>query len=173
MDKLHTKNFVIGFLTVTLIIIAIVCKFLSWNEMRIDKVDIRGIPEISSAEGAIFNIENAYYEKNGIEGEKLTVSGWCIIQGREAKPVAMHILIKNTNTGECYKMPTVIITREDVTAHFNEGIDYNCSGFSVYTNCKKFDFKKSAYEVVMLYEIAEEKYIIPSGSIITVKGDGN
>lgn len=167
MGKLHTKQFIVRFLVVVTIMIVVLCKYLSWNEMRIQNVSIENIPELSSDQGALLNVDNAYYED-----QKLIVNGWCVIRGRVTNPVSIHVLIRERNIGECYELPTAMVAREDVTACFDENINYDNSGFSVNVNCKKFDFENSIYEVMLRYKIGDEEYIIKSNNIIDTKTEG-
>lgn len=136
--------------------------------MKIRKIDVKDIPELTSDEGAWLNLDNAYYEN-----QKLIINGWFVIQGRETNPVSMHVLLGESGGGEYYELPTAIVTREDVTAYFNDNINYDNSGFSVAVNFREFDLKSSTYEIFLLYTIGDEEYIIRSNNVITSESEGN
>lgn len=162
MKYLHTKKFIIKFMVIAMIIVILLCKFLSWNEMKIKKINISGIQELTEEDGAICYFD----ESNEIEGERLDIRGWFLIKGYQSTTVNLHILLKNNTTNDCYELPTAILTRTDVTENLNDGIDYDNSGF--YTNAynKKFDFENSSYEIAILYETENNKYLYNTGSVV-------
>lgn len=160
MDKLHKETFIERFLIVTFLCIVLICLFLSWNEMRVEKFDISGEKQTGMNENVVFNIEKSDYEVDSYDGDMLTIIGWGVIVGREPNPISIHILLRNEETNEFFKLPTVINSREDVTAHFNDGINYNNSGFSVHMNGKALNFDKVRYEIVILYEVGEDSYVV-------------
>lgn len=46
------------------------------------------------------------------------------------KCFAYNIILRNTETNKFYKIKTFGVSRPDVTKHFNDGEDYNASGFN-------------------------------------------
>ena len=149
--------------------IILLCSFLSWNEMRVTKVDVSNIPKLTVGDEVKLFLDNAYYQKSDLTGTQIVIDGWCIIPGREPNPIVMHILLKDVKSNIYYKLPTIVRTRDDVTDNINDGTSYKYSGFGVSFNYSGFDFESTPYEIVLLYEIAGETYLIPSGQTISEK----
>jgi hypothetical protein len=108
-------------------------------------------------------------ETNEIDGNRLDVRGWFLIEGYQSSTVTMHILLKNRVTNDCYELPTAILTRTDVTESFDDGINYDNSGFYASTYSKKFDFESTSYEIAILYETGGNQYLYNTGSVVGEK----
>ena len=169
MDDFHRKKFVVTFFVVANIFVIFLCFFLSWNEMRIKKLDVSDIPEEVLENSVTFNIEEAKCETGKYDGNLLKIEGWSIIIGKTTNPITMHILLKNAETEMILKLPTSILTRTDVTEAINDGINYDNSGFKVELNYKKSNIKEAKYEILLLYQVGEEQYIIPLNKKIKVR----
>ena len=169
LEKLHTQKFVVCFVLIGVVLVMVLCKFLSWNEMRITKIDVSETNIISFEDGARVFIDNAYYETDKHDGATITIDGWCVVLGKETNPVAIHVLLKNTSTGIYYELPTSIVNREDVTASFDDSINYDNSGFTVCIPEKFLAVENNTYSIFVLYEIDEEVYLIPSDNILASK----
>lgn len=167
MQKYHEKKFIIAYLLIVFMGILILCFFLSWHEMRCKNFDISGLTTVSSEEEVLINIDKAKYKYiNDYDGNELKIKGWCIIKGKETAPVAMHVLLKNKKSNKYIELPTSLDIRNDITEHFNDGVNYDNSGFSVDLYKK---LQPANYEIVILYELGEEKFLIPSGKKIKVR----
>ena len=114
-------------------------------------------------------LDNAYYQKNDLAGTQIVIKGWCVISGKEPNPIVTHVLLRDVNSNIYYKLPTTVVTRDDVTEYINDGTDYKYSGFESSFKYSGFDFESTSYEIVLLYEIGDEAYLIPSGQIISEK----
>lgn len=165
MKVLHSKRFVVLFLMIGVVLISGLCCGLSWNEMRIRKTDISDAQIVSPEEGAWVNMDEASVQANAFGKNRLVVAGWAVIKGHTTKPVAIKIVLMNEETGEAYRLPTSIIARPDVTAYFNDGVNYDYSGFSVNTRCKGIDLINKKYSVLVLYELGDSKYLLESNGI--------
>ena len=149
--------------------IVLLCGFLSWNEMRVTEVDVSNIPKSTVGDGVKIGLDNAYYQKNDLAGTQIVIKGWCVISGKEPNPIVTHVLLRDVNSNIYYKLPTTVVTRDDVTEYINDGTDYKYSGFESSFKYSGFDFESTSYEIVLLYEIGDEAYLIPSGQIISEK----
>lgn len=165
METFHKKKFIVGFVLVMSAVIILLCCFLSWYEMRVTTVDVTGITKLSLDEVTL-NLDNAYYQTNAWGGTEIKVDGWCAIAGKETNPISIHVLLKDINKNIYYKLPTSIVKRDDVTSYMNDSIDYSNSGFNASLNYSGLNFGSMTYEVVLLYEVGGDVYLIPSGRIM-------
>ena len=169
LENFHKKKFIVSFVLIMVACIILLCSFLSWNEMRVTKVDVSNIPELSLDNDVKLNLDNAYYQKDALVGTQIVIDGWCIIEGQETNPIVIHVLLKDMNRNIYYKLPSVVKIRDDVTEYLDDGTDYGYSGFGAFFNYSGFDFESTSYEIVLLYEVNDEAYLIPSGHTISEK----
>lgn len=163
LDNLHTEKAIRRILILGIILIILLCEFLSWNEMKIERIQDSNYKMIES-NSSIVCIENAYYKQLRKNEISLYIEGWCILKNRATQPVAMFIILKDKNDN-MYKLPTSIIRREDVTQVIDDGINYDNSGFRVNMICSysQIDFRIEIYEICVLCIYDNEEYIIESG----------
>ena len=167
MEKLQSAKFIKIFMMIYLIGILVICFFVSKYEMRVEEFDVKDIPIKET--GVKCEIDTAY---NDPDGKCVVIEGWCVILGQETKPVSMHVLLRNDNSGVYLKMPTTIVSRVDVTEALNDGVNYDNSGYSVNVNSEKIDFTKNKFEICILYECGKNKCIVHSGKYVEKK-EGN
>lgn len=167
MDKYHKKNFIVCFLVTLIVCCIVLCTFLQWNEKRIITVNVSEIPDANQKEGLTYSVEEASYVLDPYTGNVLTIKGWCIIRGLEPRPVAIHVLLMDTETKKYFQLPTAIEKREDITAKFNDGINYDNCGYKVSINSSKLNLNNKQYEVNILYEIGQETLLVETGRLLT------
>ena len=138
MEKLQSAKFIKIFMMIYLIGILVICFFVSKYEMRVEEFDVKDIPIKET--GVKCEIDTAY---NDPDGKCVVIEGWCVILGQETKPVSMHVLLRNDN-----------------------------SGYSVNVNSEKIDFAKNKFEICILYECGKNKCIVHSGKYVEKK-EGN
>lgn len=166
IKKMQSKKIFCALVMAFLILDIIICFTLSWNEMRIKKVDISEIPVLDSSDGVILNVEDAYHVERGYDSAQLYIKGWAVIKGTISRPVAIKVIIKNESSGTCYLLPTSMSTRPDVTDYIGDGVNYDNSGYSVHLNYDMFDFSHEKYRVLVSYTIADKQYIFVSDKFI-------
>lgn len=164
MEDMQTEKFVKRFMIVAVAIMALICLFLSRYEMRLEEIDVDEITVLSDE--TVTNVDNAYYDCNG---KRLIINGWCIIKGKETNPVTMHVILKESDGNIFWKLPTAIVTRTDVTECVNDGINYDNSGYSVNADCRELDFSRNQYEILVLYESGDDKFLIPLNRVVERK----
>ena len=170
MEKLHSKRFIAGMMLIMTAVILLLCMFLTRYEMRISRIDISGIPVLTEDDGILVHFDDAYYQLNTREGEKLLIRGWAVVRGKETKPVTIHVLLRNRQTGECFRLPTEIKTRSDVTELLKEDYaNYDSSGFVTSPVTGRFDFSHNEYDVLILYELSDGPYVMDVQQILTEK----
>ncbi len=86
------------------------------------------------------------------------IYGWMIKPGCTLRSVKMHVVLKNTETGKYYVVPTNIVERKDITEMMNDGNVYDRCGFWVsLPRLDELDQKDRDYEIYALYELNDEE----------------
>ncbi|MDP4086253.1 MAG: hypothetical protein Q8934_16780 [Bacillota bacterium] len=98
----------------------------------------------------VCNIEQA-----SIENNKLTIKGWGIIK-KSRKQGNLNLLLKNSK-GELYKLKYKSEDRKDVTKFFNDGFNYNNSGFISEIDLNNIN-GNGKYVIIIQIEIGKEKF---------------
>ena len=162
MERIHSLKFVMSFIIIGCTLICLVCLFLSWNEIRVKVVD----PEQFShpEEGATLTLDSAEYQVEATGNSTFLIAGWCLISGRPTMPIALHVIVKDLESGAYYQLPTTVEDRPDVTAHFSDGVNYDHSGFKV--SLKNTNLHAESYEIFVRYSTGDEDYLIPSYATI-------
>lgn len=137
---------------VTCIIWGAFCVLLRWDIGKCAMIN----PEeyILVQEGIDYYIDEVNYTHNAI-----TIQGWAIKKGENIDVSECYIVLKDTSSGEYMKIPTKIISRGDLTEYFNDGFNYDYSGFFAKVLDKKLN-KNSDFDIYILYQNNNEKYLI-------------
>lgn len=61
----------------------------------------------------------------------LSIRGWFIEEGADSTNHKLNVILVDQNSGESYRIPTTTAIRRDVTNSFDDGSDYDQSGFIV------------------------------------------
>ena len=120
METLHSERFIKIFTVTAALLILLLCCFLTWHEMRVEPIDVSGIPVLTLDDEIAVKFDEVSYEMDPIDGERMNIRGWAVIRGRETRPVSIHVLLRNRETGQCFRLPTEIKTRSDVTEQFRD-----------------------------------------------------
>ena len=152
METLHSERFIKIFTVTAALLILLLCCFLTWHEMRVEPIDVSGIPVLTLDDEIAVKFDEVSYEMDPIDGERMNIRGWAVIRGRETRPVSIHVLLRNRETGQCFRLPTEIKTRSDVTEQFRDDYtNYDSSGFVSSFVSRRFDFSHKTYDVLILY----------------------
>ena len=173
MKKMQTEKFITRFMMICIVLIMIGCKLLVWHEMRIKKIDVKDVKIENTAMEHQLELEKIMNEYDYNEHKnRITISGWLVKQGIDTKQVSIKVVLKNTITEEFYELPTSIVARNDITEKFDDGVNYDNSGFRVsvpYGN-KLIDLEKYDYEIFLHYNIYEDEYLLPTNTTLKTWG---
>lgn len=139
--KLLSARLIIVFLCITGISI-LYCGILYY---RNDKVDI--IKESGWDQGK--DKMQCCIDGFGDEEDTISLSGWCIVSGEDIGYANYYVVFHNIAEDSYYRVNTVYKQRADVTAYFNDGYNYDNSGF--YTRVRKCNLPEGEYEVCIWY----------------------
>ena len=162
-DRFQRPGFLAGFLSIGFVLVVILGVILSTHEMRIDTLDSTGIQVLN--EGVLCDIDCNGFVDNQFK-RFIEIKGWCVIPGKETRPIALHALLKEKKSDVYHKLPTSVEVREDVTKSIDDGVNYDNSGFIAYVDWSRIKHKK--YEICVLYECAAERFLIQTGQYLDV-----
>lgn len=152
---------------ICMIVLGVIVMLLIWimlvdNSTRIKKLKAENIVTSQLSDGYTVCLDQLEYQDDGIYLTKdmLVVSGWLIKNGESMDNIQLKIVMKNCGTGEYYMLPTTQLQRKDVTELFNDGYNYNNSGFSVRVFQRKIDLQNQRYELMAVYAFNGEAVLI-------------
>lgn len=166
MDKrlsvLQTGKGILGMLLAGVMLLTLIWILLVCNSTGIKKID-GGLYEVKNLnEGYVLCLDNVQheYEDTPLVNDSLRISGWMIKPGEDTNSVRMRIVLRDDDTGEYLVLPTALLQRPDVTANYDDGHNYDVSGFEVKISPRKIDLENSKYMLMMLYFLNGEEFLI-------------
>lgn len=162
----HNRRFILRFILIYLFGIIVLCIFLYNHEMAITEIDAANITTLTEKDGVILGIDTLNLEQRIRKEKELTISGWCVIPGKDTKVIENHVVFRDVENSRMYQLPTTIVARNDITTYINDGHNYDNAGFLVHLIIRDFKLDQKKYEICLLCEIAGEKYIIQTGQYL-------
>lgn len=165
MEKLHSKEFIARFLLAGFLISAIFARVLIWDETAVKEITPG---ETASLEGAEMVSKLESIELPEEKGGRLRITGYLFKRGESIRTVAIRIVMRDTRTGSCLCLPTVVTGNTEVIETYAEdGCDYNRSGFEAAAYCRgRFDPYNNSYELFALYTLNGTEYFVPLGGTV-------
>ena len=132
IDFMHTRKFMLLFSVIMCLIFLLGWVVLVKNENRIIEIPSETVAIVDDS-AYIYNLETVQWKQDEISISKdyVIISGWLIKQGESVDKAAIRIVLRDTESGRYYVLPTDVIVRNDVTTYFADGNNYDYSGFSV------------------------------------------
>lgn len=155
----NAKKLIILTILIVLVGVVIWWKVMQKMELKVDKYTF---DESKVTDQYAYNID----ELSCTEGQ-LSISGWLVKPNSEATMSVYTIVLKNIQTQECYKIPTMRtdVTDEEKVKNIQDiyGVDteVDLCGFYAYTNYEELNLSQEDYEVYMLVKDEDEEYIVP------------
>ena len=115
------------------------------------------IEQVGKSSKYLYNIDSL----DKVNQDNFEISGWVIKKKENIKNISINIMLKDDN--KFYGLPTKIEKREDVTQKFNDGTNYDFSGFRAYLKKPK-RIKKS--RIYILLKINGKSRIIKTNEYI-------
>jgi len=145
--------------------------FYREDENGISEFKLNSAMEITEAQRVMFYLDKASYMVSSPTDKKIDIVGWCYIKGQNSNNTDIKVLLKEKDTKYCFKLPTTMQKRADVTACFHDGWNYDNSGFSVSVSGNRFHLQGKQYEVWLLYCTGEKKYLVNTGQCLTAESE--
>lgn len=135
--------------------------------------DAKKITRINISEYSEEVPENLDYaiEDYVINNNILQVNGWVREIGKEITIYDISVVLHDVENGIFFELPTQYIERKDVTEFFNDGINYDNSGFISRSFITDFDLERKQYEACIAYR-SDNSHIMVHTNLF-VGGDFN
>lgn len=165
---LQTRKGICGILFVGMILLLAIWILLVHNSTGIKKIDGEIYPVKNISDGYALCLDEIKCENDNIllTEDLLEISGWMIKQGEDTNNVRLRVVLRNEVTGEYLMLPTTLLQRPDVTDYYNDGHNYDVSGFEAKISQKDIDLENCKYLVMGLYFLNGEEYLIGFDRII-------
>ncbi|WP_044914246.1 hypothetical protein [Butyrivibrio sp. WCE2006] len=128
-DRLFKKNNIVIALEIVLIIVLLLCVgYAFWNSKTV-QFTATDMQILTKDSGVDFSIQNVSKFKQK-SSDYIDIKGWVVEKNIESKGTdKIKVVLKNTDTGIYYLIPTIRQMRKDVTYYFYDGTKYDESGF--------------------------------------------
>lgn len=124
---------------------------LFWVNRRVEMVDVSKCARNDTG-SVTYGIE-----ERGDYFNYIYVNGYAYEPGVSIDSAVTKVLVRDTDTGAYYELPTENVRREDITEERNDGCNYDYAGF------KSVAYKSELperYTICILYECNNEKILI-------------
>ena len=133
LPLLQTRKVVVGMIIAGIVILTVIFRIFVYNCTKIRGIDGQTIPIKSLSDGYAFALDEC---------------------------INLRIVLNNTDTGEYLLLPTMLAQRADVTSAYNDGHNYDNSGFSVCLPLSAVDFDNFDYSLMALYSLNGDACLI-------------
>lgn len=154
-----SKNFIICTFLLFLILIAILCFVQFLDYFIVKPIDITSITENDLVHWEIENINNGNHF--------VAISGYALIEGEKPGEFNLNVVLLNTETKKAYELPTVLVTKEELSEYSSDEIDYSNSGFFSIVNKEIIDYDNYTYEILIKYYNNENRFFIDTNQILS------
>ena len=124
---------------------------LFWVNRRVEMVDVSKCARNDTG-SVTYGIE-----EKGDYFNYIYVNGYAYEPGVSIDSAVTKVLVRDTDTGAYYELPTENVRREDITEERNDGCNYDYAGF------KSVAYKselQERYTICIFYECNNEKILI-------------
>lgn len=149
-EKKYIKNIASLFI-IMIIVVCIGVIILYINEFKVQTFEF---------DSNRINTKDYQYKVDtiSVNDKYIDVAGWIVKDEKPSKIIQISVLLKNGKI--CYKIPTEMVRRNDITLHYNNGNDYSTSGFHAIVKKRFVDISKE-YDIYIYFESDGNKDIVP------------
>lgn len=157
--KKNIKNLVIALEIVFLAALAALA-VITYRNSRPVAFKTSGMKVVSKDQGVDFKIDSIERSTDGGK-EYITVKGWVLERGVESKASdPLKVVLMDINTGRCYSIPTVRMSKKSLTRQYYDGVTYDDSCFEAKIGlCKEIN-DSSEYQVLIYLKNSEGKKLV-------------
>lgn len=146
---------------VVLILITLAFCFLIYTDMG--HVKVITVSQFSDRENISFSVDS-----KGVNNDIVEISGWALEKGQNINTYDTSVALKEKDSDKIYILPTQLVNREDVTKFFNDGFNYDASGFLSRAYTSKLSDSDTKYEIVLLIKNNGKDYVIDTEQTLEV-----
>lgn len=171
LKNIQSKKFTISFVTILLVIFSALFVLFVKDSQKIEIINVDNCIKTKDTNYQYY-IDELYYEDSNIYLKKdiVRMSGWFAKADEKVEDVSIKVVFKNMNTGIYYQMPTLMISRPEVSSFVGDGYDHQYSGFLMNVEYSRFD-KNADYEIYLLYSLNGKDYLVDLNRTLKISGE--
>lgn len=132
----------------------------NWNTKKVAIIDV------GDYKRGEWNGLRCGMEEISAENNTLRIRGWVMQVGQETNNDDISVILYDPDSDIFFCVPTEYEKRIDVTEYFNEGVNYDNSGFLVNMSLDGFEQDTKQYEVCISYRSGNSSYLLHIGQYI-------
>lgn len=157
------------FVLLSTVCILIIFSMIVHNSFTTKKIIYDGFKNMDN-NTVKYCIDSQKYDKNT---DFITINGWAFVEGDTIKTYECHVVLKDNTTNEYIKLPTKLVTRQDVTAAFKDSkaeFNYDKSGFEAKLKLDELKNPLENYEVYLDYSNNNANKLVKTAILLTKGG---
>lgn len=129
--------------------------------IRVD--DLSGVSLAAESDHIMSTIDEASYED-----ERIYVRGWIMQRGVTPTQINVSVALKGENSNNYIIVPTKSVERTDVTEYFDDGTNYDRSGFMAMINPQIYKtlLNDDYYEIYIVYNTDLIYRLVKTGKVV-------
>ncbi|GAK43450.1 hypothetical protein TCA2_5948 [Paenibacillus sp. TCA20] len=117
--------------------------------------------------GSLSNKTHLNVDQISFESEKIVIKGWAVLVGKPSDETNLSIILVDKENPDNYKIfKPEMLKRVDVTEHFNDGFNYDSSGFEIVVS--KRELLEGIYRIGVQISTDSTKYQLIGKENITI-----
>lgn len=165
MKKYITKKTISVIVAVCGILFGIICvvyQYYYYHSFRSIDLSDYITADKGTFESKVFTIES-----DSTRGKYYYIDGWVVMPGHNMDFFNTKLVLYNGDADTGYVVRLDMVTREEITAYFDDGNSYDACGFQTYIDSKYVEGK--LFRIGFIYEDSENKYLIKTDEIFKDK----
>ena len=158
IDNFKKKIIIALFFGIIFIVVFMCLQFWEYNRIVPYTDDTFAMDENTTIN---YSIDDIQYNSSYI-----VINGWCFKQGENLVVVRNNFLLRDTETQDFYRIQSAAEERGDITAHFNDGFNYDHCGLQGKVSKAKLDLLNHKYEIYILYQSDGNNIVVNTNKII-------
>lgn len=110
------------------------------------------------------NAISHHFDAQGLGRYRTRIEGWVFKNGESVRTYDLKLLFRAAD-GTYYTLPSQIVRRPDVTAHFKDGNNYDASGFQI-AGLSPALFARGPFTLYFLYRNDGKNLLIDTGVVL-------
>lgn len=145
-----------------------------WDDTKIREFHMDAVNEMKQEYG--FHVESVKLTKSNVLKIRnyTELTGWFTKLGENILNVSLQIVLKDTKSGRSFVVPTQMKVRKDVTEAYDDGHNYDQSGFyAKIPHGRSINLDQSDYEIYVYYQWNGKTGVAPLETTIKTWENGN
>ena len=158
MEKLQQPKVIYASIIILFLFVFAAWRILVWNDTRIKIIDFSSLISVSGNDLYDYELEKVDVD------DSIRIQGWVIERGKSSLRVEIYVILAETAARRGLLLPTTVVKREELTAAYNDGTNYDWSGFEVLIpNRNPIDIGHHDYQIMLLVNFQGKERLINTG----------